>query len=141
MTFPLSNNRSALSDAYRNGSSSASMRHLHPHQHQRHHTNSAGGKSKNDDHNGGNELIVNKLQNVISAIRKDRNLEHRNRENAMGKLRSAKEACEQDKQALKEDKSKFDATQNETKSTMAEILKLEESMKHVQDKVRAGIRI
>jgi hypothetical protein len=132
-------NRRPHAAASRGGSNAATMRHQQQqqqqqqHQHQRQHI-TAGGN--NGALSGGNEGIVQKLQGVIAAIRGDRNREHRNRDIAMEKLRSTKEAFHQDKATLQADKDKYIATQNELENTQNEILNIVKSMQELQQTVR-----
>lgn len=128
-------NRRPHPAASRGGSSSAAMMHQHQRQRQRQHV-TGGGNDSSSDLSSENEGIVQKLQGVIAAVRGDRNREHRSRDIAIEKLRSAKEAFQADKATLQADKNKYDATQNESENTQKEIIIVEVSIQQLQQKVR-----
>ncbi len=81
------------------------------------------------------EGIVEKLQGVLVAVRRDRDREHRSRDIAMEKLRSAKEAFEIDKSNLETEKEKLAKTQEEAERIQKEIKEKEESIRQLQEKV------
>lgn len=126
-------NRRPHPAASRGGSSSAAMMHQHQRQRQRQHV-TGGGNDSSSDLSSENEGIVQKLQGVIAAVRGDRNREHRSRDIAIEKLRSAKEAFQADKATLQADKNKYDATQNESENTQKEIIIVEVSIQQLQQK-------
>ena len=82
------------------------------------------------------EGIVQKLQGVLFAVRRDRDREHRNRDIAMEKLRSAKELYETDKSNFEAEKEKLAKTQEEAEKTQQEILEKEKIVAELQQKVR-----
>ena len=86
------------------------------------------------------EGIVQKLQGVLFAVRRDRDREHRNRDIAMEKLRSAKELYETDKSNFEAEKEKLAKTQEEAEKTQQEILEKEKIVAELQQKVRKAKR-
>jgi histone deacetylase complex regulatory component SIN3 len=138
MTLPMHNRRPHPA-ASRGGSNAAAMRHQQQQQQQNQQRRHIAAAGNSNAPSGGNEGIVQKLQGVIAAIRGDRNREHRNRDIAMEKLRSAKEAFHQDKATLQADKDKYIATQNVSENTQKEILIIEKSIQELQQKVRIGL--
>ena len=86
------------------------------------------------------EGIVQKLQGVLFAVRRDRDREHRNRDIAMEKLRSAKELYETDKSNFEAEKEKLAKTQEEAEKTQQEILEKEQIVAELKQKVREAKR-
>ncbi len=100
-----------------------------------------GGKETNDSSASTvKEGIVQKLQGVLFAVRRDRDREHRSRDIAMEKLRSAKEIYETDKSNFEAEKEKLAKTQEEAEKTQHEILKKEKTVGELQQKVREAKR-
>ena len=88
-----------------------------------------------NDNTAEKEGIVEKLQGVLVAIRRDRDREHRSRDIAMEKLRSTKEVYEAEKSNFEAEKEKLSKTQDETDRTQEEILQIEETIQHLEQKV------
>jgi hypothetical protein len=96
------------------------------------------GAENNNNRNastGGKEGIVQKLQEVLFAVRRDRDREHRSRDIAMEKLRSAKEVFQAEKSNFESEQEKLTKTRNEAERTQMEILQREESIRQLQQKV------
>jgi len=82
----------------------------------------------------GKEGIVQKLQGVLFAVRRDRDREHRSRDIAMEKLRSAKGAFKAEQSNFKEENEKLAKTRDEAETTQKEILRKEATIQHLQQK-------
>ena len=85
------------------------------------------------------EGIVQKLQGVLFAVRRDRDHEHRSRDIAMEKLRSAKGDFEAEQSNFKAENEKLTKTRDEAETTQKEILRKEATIQHLQQKVRRAM--
>ena len=85
------------------------------------------------------EGIVQKLQSVLFAVRRDRDREHRSCDIAMERLRSAKDAFEAEKSAFEAEKKKLTQTQDESEKTQKEILRIETTLHDLRQKVRKAM--
>ncbi len=96
-------------------------------------------RNNSNDNTAEKEGIVEKLQGVLVAVRRDRDREHRSRDIAMEKLRSTKEIYEAEKSNFEAEKEKLSKTQDETERTQEEILQIEETIQHLEQKVRRAM--
>ena len=83
----------------------------------------------------GKEGIVQKLQEVLFAVRRDRDREHRGCDIAFEKLRSAKEIFEVEKSNFDAEKEKLTITRDQSEKTHKEILRKEATIRQLQQKV------
>jgi predicted Holliday junction resolvase-like endonuclease len=103
-------------------------------------------RSENNNSNisntsSGKEGIVQKLQGVLFAVRRDRDREYRSRDIAMEKLRSAKEVFQAETSNFGEQKEKLTKTQEEAEKTQKEILRKETTIQELQQRVRKARRV
>jgi hypothetical protein len=103
--------------------------------------NNNGNNSTISNASGGKEGIVQKLQGVLFAVRRDRDREHRSRDIAMEKLRSAKEVFEAETLNFGEQKKKLTKTREAAEKTQKEILRKEATIQELQQKVRKAKKL
>ena len=82
------------------------------------------------------EVLVQKLQGALHAIRRDRDQEHRQRDMAVERLRSVKAAMESVIDSVGEEKAKLAKTRSESQDRQQEVRKLEKEIEVLQQKVR-----
>ena len=126
MTFTPLNNGVSYPSASRGGATANPMRQQYKQQ-------PVAGNGNNN--NGKDEGIVQKLQNVIIAIRAERDRAHRERDMVFEKLRSTKEAFQADKKILQDAKDKYVAMKNQSEQTKKDIQDLQKSIEEFQHKV------
>jgi hypothetical protein len=82
------------------------------------------------------EVLVQKLQGALHAIRRDRDHEHRQRDMAVERLRSAKAAVESVVGSVGEEKTKLVKTRSDLQSCQQEVRELERETEVLKQKVR-----
>lgn len=102
---------------------------------------SVSGENNDSSTSGGNEIIVQKLQGVLFAVRRDRDREHRSRDIALEKLRTAKEVFQKEKSSHDVEKEKLTKTRDEAERTQKEISRKEETIQQLQQKVREETKV
>lgn len=81
-------------------------------------------------------LVLQKLQGALSAVRRERDQEFRNRNMAQEKLRSAQEASQSTRKSVQEEASKLDENNKKTQQAIQDIQKMDESIADLSRKVR-----
>lgn len=84
------------------------------------------------------EFLVQKLQDALHAIRRDRDQEHRQRDMGLERLRSVNEAKESTRDSLGEEKAKYEKTCAESKDRQQNVHALHEEIEVLKHKVRGG---
>jgi chromosome segregation ATPase len=82
------------------------------------------------------EVLVQKLQGALHAIRRDRDQEHRQRDMAVERLRSVTEAMESVIESVREEKAKLAKTSSDSQGCQREVRELESEIEVLQQKVR-----
>ena len=82
------------------------------------------------------EGIVQKLQEVLFTVRRDRDREHRSSDIAFEKLRSAKDILEGEKSNLEAEREKLMKTRNEAENAEKEISREEATIQQLKAKVQ-----
>ena len=84
------------------------------------------------------EVLVQKLQGALHAIRLDRDQEHRQRDMALERLRSVKAAMDSARDSLDEEKARYVKTCAESQDRQEEVHALQEEIEVLKQKVRGG---
>ena len=95
-----------------------------------------GNETNDSSASATNEGIVQNIQGFLLQVRRDRDRNHRIRDIALEKLRSAKEIYETDKSNFEAEKLKLAKTHEEAEKALQEITQKEKIIEDLQQKVR-----